>query len=251
LFAVACYAAGWGIFRPASEFRNFQVFAFWSASLFLSGIYLSMPGAWAIACMALASIVSMVLAVRICCLTLECHGVIYLTVAVVACGMMEFAFRALAGHMPAQFAWSILLVSGCALVCYIAAREREGERWQHQVLHLAPALFAVVALAGLTAQGALRLLALRIVPASFHVAFIRTLILCVLAVALSFLGARWHRAEMRRTAYAALVFVAAKLLFEDLRHGHMEFIAGSLCLFALTLIAVPRLGRSGGRRSPA
>jgi predicted tellurium resistance membrane protein TerC len=50
---------------------------------------------------------------------------------------------------------------------------------------------------------------------------------------------------MTRMAYVALAFVAAKLLFEDLRHGHMEFTAGSIFLFAITLIAVPRLVRMG------
>jgi predicted tellurium resistance membrane protein TerC len=50
---------------------------------------------------------------------------------------------------------------------------------------------------------------------------------------------------MRYLAYGALAFLAAKLLFEDLRHGHMEFIAASIFVFAITLIAVPRLVRMG------
>ena len=56
---------------------------------------------------------------------------------------------------------------------------------------------------------------------------------------------------MTRLAYVALAFIAAKLLFEDLRHGHMVFIAGSICLFAVTLIAVPRLVRWGARARAA
>jgi hypothetical protein len=77
----------------------------------------------------------------------------------------------------------------------------------------------------------------------FHVAFIRTLAVCAIALAMAFGGSRWGRLEMTRLAYGALAFVAAKLIFEDLRHGRMEFIAGSIVLFALTLIAVPRLVR--------
>jgi hypothetical protein len=247
LFASACYAAAWGMFRSASELRNFHVFALWSVLLFLSGMYLSLPLTWAIAGLVIASIASAVIAVRICCITLESHGIIYLTVAVVACGLLEYSFQALAGTMPAQVSLSILFVCACALVCYIAAREREGEAWQRQILHLVPALFAVCAVAGLTAQSSLWLVALRIAPAAFHVAFIRTLILCAIALILAFAGSRWHRPEMTRIAYAALAFVAAKLLFEDLRHGHMGFIAGSIFLFALTLIGVPRLARIGQR----
>jgi hypothetical protein len=37
------------------------------------------------------------------------------------------------------------------------------------------------------------------------------------------------------------------LVLEDLRHGHLEFIAASIFLFAVTLIAVPRLARMGPR----
>jgi hypothetical protein len=245
--ASACYATAWRIFRPAPELRNFHIFAVWSVLLLLSGVFLSLPSAWAIACLAVAAILSTVIAVRICCITLESHATIYLTVAVVVCGLLEYSFHALAGAMPAKVSWIIFLVSACALLCYIAAREREGEAWQRQVLHLIPALFAVCALAGLTAQGSLWLVALRIAPAAFHVAFIRTLIVCSIALVLAFAGSRWHRPEMTRIAYAALVFVAAKLFFEDLRHGHMEFIAGSIFLFALTLIGVPRLARIGQR----
>ena len=247
LFASACYAATWGMFRSSSEVRNFHIFALWSVLLFLSGMYLSLPPAWAIAGLVMASLASALIAVRIGCITLESHGVVYLTVAVIACGLLEYSFQALAGTMPAQVSLSILFVCGCALLCYIAAREREGEAWQRQVLHLIPALFAVCAVAGLTAQGSLWLVALRIAPAVFHVAFIRTLILCGLAMMLAFAGSRWHRPEMSRIAYAALAFVAAKLFFEDLRHGHMGFIAGSIFLFALTLIGVPRLARIGQR----
>ena len=61
-------------------------------------------------------------------------------------------------------------------------------------------------------------------------------------------GSRWRRLEMTRVAYAAVAFVAAKLLFEDLRHGRMEFIAASIFVFALTLIGVPQLARMGTRQ---
>jgi hypothetical protein len=243
LFAAACYAAAFRLFRGAPEPRNFHVFALWSAGLLLAGILLSVPPAWAVALLALAAMGTAILAGRICCITLECHGIIYLTAAALSGGLLEYSFQALAGTMPAQVAWSILLVSGCALFCYGAAREREGEVWQQQTLHLASALLAVCAASALAAQGTVRLLALRITPDVFHVALIRTLVLCGIALGLAFAGSRWHRPEMRRIAYAALGFLAIKLLFEDLRHGHLEFIAASIFLFALALIGVPRLAR--------
>jgi hypothetical protein len=243
LFAAASYAAAFRIFRGAPEPRNFHVFALWSAGLLLAGFQLSFPPAWAVALLALAAIGAAILAGRMCCITLECHGIIYLAAAAFSCGLMEFSFQALAGTMPGKVAWSILLVSGCALFCYFAAREREGETWQQQALHLASALLAVCAASALAAQATVRLLALGITPDVFHVAVIRTLVLCAIALGMAFAGSRWHRPEMRRIAYAALGFLAIKLLFEDLRYGRLEFIAASIFLFALALIGVPRLAR--------
>ncbi len=243
LFAAACYAAAFGLFRGAPEKRNFHVFGLWSAGLLLAGIILSFPPAWAVAVLALAAMSGAILAGRMCCITLECHGIIYLTAAALSCGLLEYSFQALAGRMPTNLAWSILLVSGCALFCYLAAREREGEAWQEQTLHFASALLAVCAASALAAQGTVWMLALRITPDVFHVALIRTLVLCAIALGLAFAGARWQRPEMRKIAYAALGFLAIKLLFEDLRHGHLEFIAASIFLFALALIGVPRLAR--------
>jgi hypothetical protein len=102
---------------------------------------------------------------------------------------------------------------------------------------------AVCAASALAAQGAVRLLAIRIIPDVFHVALLRTMVLCTIALGLAFAGSRWQRQEMRRIAYAALGLLVIKLLFEDLRHGRLEFIAASIFLFALALIGVPRLAR--------
>jgi hypothetical protein len=51
--------------------------------------------------------------------------------------------------------------------------------------------------------------------------------------------------ELTRIGYAALALLAVKLVLEDLRHGHLAFIAGSIFLFAITLIVVPRVARTG------
>jgi hypothetical protein len=104
---------------------------------------------------------------------------------------------------------------------------------------------AVCVLAAFLVHFLLFLAALRIVPDVCHVAFIRTLTCCAVALAVAFAGSRMRRQELTRIAYATLAFIAAKLVFEDLRHGQFEFIAGSIFLFAITLIAVPRIARMG------
>ena len=82
-------------------------------------------------------------------------------------------------------------------------------------------------------------------PEAHHLAFIRTLTLCAAALALAYGGAHWRRVELTRLGYALLVLVAVKLVLEDLRHGHLEFVAASTFVFALTLFAVPWLARIG------
>ena len=176
---------------------------------------------------------------------IELHGLVYLAAAAGASGLLPYAFQAMAGTLPSATPVSIWIVSVCALVCYAAGMPAPQKNWKQQLLHLVPAALAVCALAALMVEGLLWLAALEVTPDVYHVAFIRTLTSCALALALAFAGSRWRRVELTRIAYATLVFVAAKLLFEDLRHGRLEFIAASIFLFAITLIAVPRLARMG------
>jgi hypothetical protein len=241
LLSAACYAAVFVLFDGAVEGRNYHVFAAWAAGLFLAGSVLCLPPFWLAACLGVAAIDATVMGVRLGRLTLQFHGLVYLAAAVVASGLLDYAFHALAGIMPVRVAGSVWFVSVCALVCYAAGKPCPQESWRQQFLHLVPAALTVCALAALLVQGLLWLAALRRAPEAHHVAFIRTLILCAVALALAFAGYRWRRVELTRIAYATLGLVAAKLLFEDLRLGHLVFIAASIFLFAITLIAVPRM----------
>jgi hypothetical protein len=245
ILSAASYAAAFVRFRPFAAQRNFRVFSAWSTGLLLAGVLWGLPAEWMPACLGLAALAAIALGIRMECMTLECHGVIYLVAAAIAAGLPEYAYRSLAGPLPSKPPWSILLVSTCAMLSYAIARERRGEAWRQQILHLVPSLLAACSVAALMVQGLLWLAALAITTDVVHVALIRTLILCSVALALAFGGAWWRRLEMTRIAYATLAFVAAKLLFEDLRHSRMEFIAASIFLFAVTLIGVPRLARMG------
>jgi len=84
-------------------------------------------------------------------------------------------------------------------------------------------------------------------PGVSQVAVIRTLITCVVALALAFSGSRWQRTELVWIAYGILGLVTAKLLFEDLQHGHPGSTAVSIFLYAVTLILVPRMTHIGRR----
>jgi hypothetical protein len=114
-----------------------------------------------------------------------------------------------------------------------------------QVLRFIPALFASFGLAAICVRFLNGLLALFLTPGAFHIALLRTFTLCAFSMALAWGGARLGRIQLLRVAYCALAVATAKLLFEDLRHGHLEFMAASIFLVALTLIIVPRLVRAG------
>ena len=101
----------------------------------------------------------------------------------------------------------------------------------------AVATFLVSVLVWLTESG--------LTPAIHHVAVIRTLITCALALALAFSGARWQRVELVWLAYGTLACVTVKLLLEDLRHGHPGSVAVSISFYAVALIATPRMSRLG------
>jgi hypothetical protein len=240
LFSAACYAAVFFLLSKAAEDRNFHVFAAWAAGLFLAGSILCLPPFWLATCLGMAAIAATVLATR---LTLRFHGLVFLLAAAIASGLLAYAFHALAGAMPVRLDASVCIVSLCAFLCYAVGKRSPQENWKAQLLHLATAALAVFALAALLVEGLLSLSALHMPPHAPSVAFIRTLILCVLALVLAFAGSRWRRVELTRIAYATLGLVAAKLLLEDLRLGHLEFIAAAIFLFAITLIAVPQMAR--------
>jgi hypothetical protein len=176
-------------------------------------------------------------------LTLEFHGLAFLLAAAVASGLMGYDFRGLAGTLPGTPAWSIWAMTVCAVICYAVEKPSVAEGWQQQALHFVSALVAIGGVAALLVAGLMRVTALSVSPGAHHLAFLRTLTICLTILALAFSGSHWRRIELTRIGYIALALVAVKLVFEDLRLGHLEFIAASIFLFAITLMAVPRIAR--------
>jgi hypothetical protein len=245
LLSAACYALAFAIFEGSEGGRNRRIFGFWAAGLLLAGAVLGLPEFWMTVCLGAAAIGATVLGVRMNRATLEFHGMAFLLGAAMASGLPGYVFQSLAGTLPVSLAGSVAAASACALLCYAAGTPAGNENWRRQLLRLVPAALAAGALAALTVDGLFWLVSLRISSGAQPVAFLRTLTLCALALALAFGGCRLRRVELTRIAYATLGFVAVKLLFEDLRQGHLEFIAASIFLFAIALLTVPRLGRMG------
>jgi hypothetical protein len=241
----AGYAVVFGYFDRRQERRNYLVFASWSAALFLAGCLLCMPQVWQPVWLSVAAITAVIASARTRRLALELHGMMFLLAAAGISGLLKEVFDALAGTLPGAPGIDICVVSACAVFCYAAMKPCQEKSWTRQTVSVVFASLAIGAVAALVVQGLVGLTALKVIPGAHHLAFIRTFTACIAAVALVFSGANWRRMELTRIGYATLALLAVKLVLEDLRHGHLAFIAGSIFLFAITLIVVPRVARMG------
>jgi len=248
LFSAACYAAAFIRFDPLPEQRNYYVYSTWSAFLLLAGSFLCLPPLLLVLLLSVVAILATVVGVRKNRLTPEFHGLLYLAAAAFASGLLDYAASALAGTFPAAPGWIVWLVAAVVLLCYAIGGRFPGELWNHRLLRLLSAILAASAAATLLVSALVWLAAVAMTPGVAHVAVIRTLITCALALTLAFAGSRWQRIELVWTAYGTLALVTAKLLFEDLPHGHSGSIAISFFLYAIALIIVPRIARLGLQR---
>jgi hypothetical protein len=251
LFSAACYAAAYAYFdRFPERFpgqRNYHVYATWSAALFLVGSSLCLPPLLLALCLSVAAIVATFLGVWASRLTLEFHGLAYLSAAAYSSGLLDYAGRALAGTFPAAPGWIVWSVAAAAVLCYAVGGRFRTERWNQRLLQLLSAILAVAAVITFLVSVLMWLAAIGMTPGASQVAVIRTLITCLVALALAFSGSRWQRTELVWIAYGTLALVTAKLLFEDLQHGHPGSTAVSIFLYAVALILVPRMARVGRR----
>ncbi len=245
LLSAAGYTAVFTLFREISGQRNQTVFGAWSAALLLAGCLLSLSPPWLAPCLCAASLAATALGTRLGCPALELHGLAYLVSAAAASGLLRYDLRALTGTMPGAPTFAISLVSLFAFLCYATLRSHPQEPRRQQALHLVFAAVGALAVMALLVQGLVGAFAFGARPEAHHLAFLRTFTLCLGALALAFAGARLRRLELGRVAYAVLALLAVKLVAEDLRHGHLEYVAASIFLFALTLLAVPRAACSG------
>jgi hypothetical protein len=251
LLAPACYAAIYLCFDGAAQHRNYRVYSLWSTALLLAGCFLCLSPLWLAILLGMAAILATYLGVRESRKVLELHGLVYLIAVAFASGLMGYASHALAGEFPAPPSGIVWVICAAVVLCYAIEGEFKTTQWQQRLLQTISASLAVGALATLLLTALVWLTSVVIAPSAFHVAVIRTLTGCALALVLAFLAPRWDRTELVWLAYATLVLIALKLLLEDLRLGHPEFIAASIFLYAVTLMLVPRLARKSPRTSPA
>jgi hypothetical protein len=251
LLSAACYTTAYAYFERFPdrfpEQRNFHVYATWGMALLLVGSSLCLPRLPLTLCLSVAAVVATALGARASRLTLEFHGLAYLAGAAYASGLLGYAGDALAGTFPVAPGWIVWIVAASAVACYAAGGRFRAERWNQRFLQLLSAILAVAAIITFLVSVLVWLAAIGMTPGASQVAVIRTLITCGIALALAFSGSRWQRAELVWIAYGALALVTAKLLFEDLQHGHPASTALSIFLYAVALILIPRMARIARR----
>jgi hypothetical protein len=242
-FSAAVYAATFRLFNQGAAMRNRAVFSTWSGALFFAGSLLCLPGNWTAVWLCASASLAVAAGARIQKTFLVFHGTAYLFAAAAMSGLIAYFAQSLFGVSPGSPGLQISLVSAGAAVCYVIASRRRADAWETQALQLSFGALSAAGLVALLVEGLVAMASVEMVLASHQLAFIRTLMLCVAALALVFSGAHWQRRELSWLGYAAVAIVAVKLIAEDLRHGHLAYIAASLLMFALTLIAAPRLAR--------
>jgi hypothetical protein len=246
--SIAGYATSF-LFRRIPGPRNVHLIATWSLALFLLGCFVCLSPLWLASTLGAAAILALSFGARSSRLTLAFHGIIFLFAAAIASGLLSYAVQAMAGPFPPRPAAIVWMIAIACILCYAITGQYDEQRWRPRLVHTISAALAIAAAATILVSTMVWLTATIITPGIPHVAVIRTLASCTLALALAHLGPRWRRIELVWLAYATLALVAAKLLFEDLRHGRAEFIAASIFLYAVTLILVPQIVRKSTARS--
>jgi hypothetical protein len=239
------YAVAFGRFASTHAWRNFHVYATGSLALLAAGLALSVPAEWLPPCAGVLAVAAVLLAARTGHRTLFFHGLALLFAAALSSGMLQFIGMALMGGFPAAPGWRIWLTGGFVILCYTGLPREDPKGGWVSVGRLLFAAMGVTPWMALAVWVLVRVAATAVTPGAEHIAVIRTVASCAVALTLAWCSSRWQRKELIWLVWASLGFTAVKILVEDLRHGHLGFTAASIFLYAVTLLLVPRLLRGG------
>lgn len=245
----ALYFAAFGHSALRQNRRNFRFFASCALLFVAAGSFLALPPSLLTIWLCLAAIGATGLGVRTRSPALELHGIVYLSGALAASGLFAYAARALAGAYPPVPGALCLVAAATALLCAGIVSRFPGEHAGERLSRLFPAILAVYSAAGLAVAGLAWVLMRGTGPSLPQLAVMRTLVTCAAAAVLAFISARWNRVELVWMAYAAAILGSLKLVLEDLRIGSSLTFAGSLLIYGVVLLLLPRMMRLGKRWS--
>jgi hypothetical protein len=245
LFAAACYWGTLSRFVDDAHTRNRRVSATWAAALLLGGSFLFFSADLQLLFLCAAAVAATLLYTRTAKLSLGLHASFYLAAAAAVWPLPVYAWNAMAGTVPSAPDWRLCLVALSALACYVVGSHHPENQPRRRLLWIVPAVLAGFTAAALVVVAVAAAATGRLALDASRLSVIRTIVNCSLALALGFLGSRWHRVELGWVAYAAVAIGTLKLLFEDLRFGNPASMVVSLLFYGLVLILLPRLMRRG------
>jgi hypothetical protein len=256
VLAAVCYWGTLARFTGELYARDRRVSSTYAAALLLAGTFLMFPANLQAPFLSAAAVAAVFLYARTRKLSLGVHASLYLAAAAATSSLPPWVAGAMAGKIPLTPTLDFWMVATCAAACYIlgsrpaqAAQEQNQDQEnkdpkRRRVLWVLPAAVVGFATAALAVVAILWLTAGRLELSPSLLSVIRTVVNCALALALAYLGSRWHRIELAWVAYTAVAFGTLKLLFEDLRFGNAASLVVSLLFYGLILIQLPRLTRA-------
>ncbi|WP_109484938.1 hypothetical protein [Occallatibacter savannae] len=253
LLSAAGYFAVLRYLAQREERRTFRIFAALSAALLISGSSLVVSREPASLVLAVAGLSATYLSRRTQPAMLSVQGAIFIVSSAALAGLPNYFYTVIAGSSAAPPHAAAIVVSLCLVTAMVfsSASSRERAFAASRIVQTAIGLVAICAVIALLVHGLIAGVGAGMALAAHHIAFLRTLAICGVALAVAFEGPRWGRPELTLLAWTALAGVGLKLLLEDMRHGHMGFVAASIAVFAITLMSVPRLVQLGDRKRSA
>lgn len=242
--ACVCYWGALWRFGGEPQTRNRVVSASWAVLLMLSGITVTFPAVGGATLFCLlgisATLVHRGSSGRIPAL----HTSLYLLAAAAVSPFFNFVAEALAGTVPSAPPWTVWMVLASVLLCYCIAPHVREKNWRDRMVWIVPAVLASLGIAAVAVVALRAGIAARFALTASHIAGIRTIVTCLMALTLALLASRLRRSELGWLAYGAVGLGALKLLFEDLRLGNAASLVVSFLFYGMILILLPRLLKS-------
>lgn len=243
--AAACYWGTLSRFSNDTYMRNRRVSATWAAGLLLTGGFLLFPANFQAPFLALAAAVATYLYTRTRKLSLGMHASFYLIAAVAVSTVPVYAADALAEDVASLPDWRVWVVLISAAACYVLGSRSTEDQRRRRMLWLIPAAVLSFTVTALAVVAIVHLASIYGALNASMLSMIRTAVICAVALALGFLGARGKRVELGWLAYVTVGLGTLKLFLEDLRFGNAASLVLSLFFYGLILILLPRLTKRG------
>ena len=243
--AVGCYWGALSRFAGSESSRSHRISSCWAAALLVAGSVFTFPSTASVIFLCAAAVVTAVLYTKSASISLGLHASIFLAAGFAFSSLPNFISGALAGSVPTRFSADVLVTSLAALFCYLVSSSVAENTIRKRTLWVFPAgLIAFAAAAATITTIVWFTIGHREISASL-LSVVRTIVNCVLALTLAFLGLHWRRIELGWVAYASVGFGTLKIVFEDLRFGNATTLVFSLLFYGVVLIVLPRLTSHG------